>query len=280
MPEVLCPSTPKLARPVMRYHGGKWKLAPWILSHFPPHSRYVEPYGGSASVLMRKLPSIQEVYNDLDEDIVNVFRVLRDPTSANRLQGLLELTPFARAEYELSYIASDDPIESARRTLIRAYMGFGSAAVSSQYKSGFRNKRANSLPSIEWSRYPASIPAFVNRLRSVIVECKPALSLLRIYDGVGTLFYVDPPYSSGTRSSHGDCYRYEMTDADHENLAEVLRSLSGMVVLSGYSSPLYERLYSDWMMKTRLTKSSANSDRQECLWLSPNVQKSLFFESN
>lgn len=263
-------------RPVLRYHGGKWKLAPWIIGHFPPHYTYVEPYGGGASVLLRKPPSAQEVYNDLDEEIVNVFRVLREPSAAARLKSLLELTPFARAEYDLSYVASEDAVERARRTLVRAYMGFGSASVSSQYKSGFRCKRADSsLPSSEWSRYPDSIAAFVRRLRAVTVECKPALSVLRRYDTTSTLFYVDPPYSRGSRTSHGDCYRYEMSDADHEQLAEVLRSLSGMVVLSGYITPLYERLYADWTMMARKTKSAANSARQECLWLSPNVRNSL-----
>lgn len=266
----------EITRPVLRYHGGKWKLAPWIIGHFPPHHAYVEPYGGGASVLLRKSPSAQEVYNDLDEEVVNVFRVLRDPPGAARLKKILELTPFARVEYDLSYSASDDPVEQARRTLVRAYMGFGSASVSSQYKSGFRCKRAgSSLPSFEWSRYPDSITAFVSRLRAVTVECKPALSVLRRYDNDETLFYVDPPYPRGSRTSHGDCYRYEMTDADHEQLAEVLRSLSGMVVLSGYTSPLYERLYGDWTMAVRMTKSSGNSDRRECLWLSPNVQKTL-----
>ncbi len=263
-------------RPVLRYHGGKWKLAPWIIGHFPPHHTYVEPYGGGASVLLRKPPSAQEVYNDLDEEIVNVFRVLRETGSAARLKSLLELTPFARAEYDLSYAASDDPVERARRTVVRAYMGFGSAAVSSQYKSGFRGKRADSsLPSSEWSRYPDSIAAFVRRLRAVTVECRPALDILRAYDTTSTLFYVDPPYSRRSRTSHGDCYRYEMSDADHEELAEVLRGLPSMIVLSGYATPLYERLYADWTMMTRVTKSAANSARRECLWLSPNIKKAL-----
>lgn len=263
-------------RPVLRYHGGKWKLAPWIIGHFPPHHAYVEPYGGSASVLLRKPPSAQEVYNDLDGEIVNVFRVLREPGSATRLKSLLELTPFARAEYDLSYATSDDPVEQARRTIIRSYMGFGSAAVSSQYKSGFRSKRTNSsLPSSEWSRYTDSIAAFVRRLRAVTVECRPAFEILRRYDNAGTLFYVDPPYSRGSRTSHGDCYRYEMTDDEHEELSEVLRSLSGMTVLSGYATPLYERLYADWTMMTRITRSAANSVRRECLWLSPNVRTAL-----
>src|SRR3990167_11343170 len=103
-------------RPVMRYHGGKWRLAPWVIEHFPEHRVYTEAFGGGASVLMRKPRSYAEVYNDLDGEIVNVFRVLRDPSQARELERLLRLTPFARSEFETSYITDGDPLEQARRT--------------------------------------------------------------------------------------------------------------------------------------------------------------------
>jgi len=109
-------------RPVLRYHGGKWRLASWIISHFPPHRVYVEPFGGAASVLLRKPRSYAEVYNDMDGEIVNVFRVLRDPARARELERVLRLTPFAREEFELSYIRDEDPIEQARRTIVRAFI--------------------------------------------------------------------------------------------------------------------------------------------------------------
>src|SRR3954466_7106373 len=97
-------------RPVLRWHGGKWKLAPWIISHFPPHRIYVEPFGGAASVLLRKTPAFSEIYNDLDGEAVNLFQVLRRPADAGRLIELLELTPFARAEFEDSYAECEDPV--------------------------------------------------------------------------------------------------------------------------------------------------------------------------
>ena len=85
--------------PEKRYHGGKWRLAPWIIEHFPPHRVYVEPFGGAASVLLRKPRSYAEVYNDRWSDVVNVFRVLRDPVRAAALKRLIALTPFARDEF-------------------------------------------------------------------------------------------------------------------------------------------------------------------------------------
>lgn len=120
-------------RPVLRYHGGKWRLAPWICAHFPAHRLYVEPFGGAASVLLRKPRSYGEIYNDLDGEIVNVFRVLRD--NGHALRAALELTPFAREEFAESYMPHSDPIEQARRTIVRSFQGFGSAAVCGE---GFR----------------------------------------------------------------------------------------------------------------------------------------------
>src|SRR5262245_58814798 len=108
-------------RPVLRYHGGKWRLAPWIIEHFPEHRIYVEPYGGGASVLLRKSRAFAEVYNDLDGDVVNVFRVLRDRASAAALIRAIELTPWARDEFRLSYRPASDPVERARRTIARAF---------------------------------------------------------------------------------------------------------------------------------------------------------------
>jgi DNA adenine methylase len=127
-----------MIRPVLRYHGGKWMLAPWILEHFPPHRIYTEAFGGAGSVLMRKpRAKLVEVYNDLDGEIVNLFRLLRDPETAGALKRLLTATPFARVEFEESYRAHQDALEQARRTVVRSFMGFGSDSASGT-KTGFR----------------------------------------------------------------------------------------------------------------------------------------------
>lgn len=266
-------------RPVLRYHGGKWMLAPWIISHFPAHRVYVEPFGGAASVLMRKPRSYAEVYNDLDGEVVNLFRVLRDPAQAAELERLVRLTPFARAEFVLSYEPSDDPMEQARRTIVRAFLGFGSDAASGA-QTGFRSNSFGSNRSAprDWMAYPDQVPVFAERLAGVQVECKPAVELVQEHDGPDTLFYVDPPYVEVTRSQtttgEGKGYRHEMADDDHRELAEVLHGVDGMVVLSGYPCDLYDReLYPDWHRVERKALADGARERTEVLWLNDRATK-------
>lgn len=264
-----------VTRPIVRYHGGKFLLANWIISHFPPHRVYVEPFGGGGSVLLRKPRSYAEVYNDLDGEIVNVFRVVRD--CGDELRRALELMPFAREEFVLSYEPSDDPMEQARRTIARSFMGFGSAAVCGEV-SGFRanSNRSGTTPAHDWRNYPDSLPAAIDRLRGVVIECRDAVEVIGQHDGPDTLHYVDPPYHHDTRA-RGDkksfkSYKHEMTDDQHRELATVLKNLQGMVVLSGYRCPLYDELYAGWPRQDRAAHADGARDRVESLWLSPNVQ--------
>lgn len=262
-------------RPVVRYHGGKWKLADWIISQFPRHRVYVEPFGGGGSVLLKKPRSYAEVYNDLDGEIVNVFRVLRD--RGEELRRALELTPFSREEFKESYTKHDDPLERARRTVLRGFQGFGSAAACGQV-SGFRanSNRSGTTPAHDWRNYPNHIPALVERLRGVVIESRDAVEVIKHQDGPDTLHYVDPPYVHSTRSVGVDkrkAYRHEMTDAQHRALAEVLRGTKGAVVLSGYRCDLYDELYGDWQRVDRAAMADGARKRIECLWLSPNVQR-------
>lgn len=259
-------------RPVLRYHGGKFRLAPWIIGHLPPHKVYVEPYGGAASVLLRK-PRVQtEIYNDLDGHVVNVFRVLQDQSSAKELCRLLTLTPFSRAEFERSYEPCSDPVEQARRYIVRSFFGFGSKSCLTLTRNGFRAYRhGDNSPAVDWSRYPEHIAAFTERLRGVVIEQRPALQIIDAFDRPGTLFYVDPPYVASTRTLHLGQYRFEMTDAEHEELATRLHACKGMVVISGYDSYLYRSLYPDWSRIARKACADMASERTEFLWLSPNT---------
>ena len=128
----------KIKSPLMRYHGAKFRLAPWVMQFFPQHTRYVEPFGGAAGVLLQKPRVYAEVYNDLDSDIANVFLVLQSPEASQRLIDLITVTPYARSEFDRAYEETNDPIEQARRTLIRAQMGFGSAGATKGC-TGFRS---------------------------------------------------------------------------------------------------------------------------------------------
>lgn len=268
----------KITRPVLRYPGGKFRIAKWIISYFPQHKFYVEPYCGAASVLMHKPRTQGEIINDLDGDVVNVFRVLRDPLQATELERLVRLTPFAYEEYKHNYEQSEEPIERARRTIFRSFASIGSDGISRK-NSGFRalkNNESTVTAALEWSRWPDAIPAFVNRLKCVLIEQRPALHLLKLYDRTETLFYVDPPYLISSRSTQSVRYFNEMTDQDHIELATVLRQVKGMVVLSGYASALYDELYADWQLIKGSAVAQNGKRRVECLWLSPNIKTTLF----
>lgn len=264
-----------VTRPVMRYHGGKWRLAPWITKFFPAHRVYTETYGGGASILLRKQRAHTEVYNDLDGEVVNVFRVLQDPIHACELIRLTYFTPYARVEYEDSYRPDDDPVEQARRTIVRSFMGYGAVATTSNsgFRSGSRSSGASTARG--WARLPAALEAVIERLRGVTIENRPATDILAQYDAKDALHYIDPPYVLSTRNTHGggNCvYRHEMTDDEHRQLAALVHQLRGMVVLSGYASPLYdEELYADWQRFTKATRADSGAKRTEVLWVSPNA---------
>lgn len=280
------------SRPVLRYHGGKWRKAPWIISHFPPHRVYVEAFGGAGSVLLRKArASFVEVYNDLDGEIVNLFRVLRQPADADRLREVLTLTPYSRAEFATSYEPHHDPIEQARRTVVRSFMGFGSDSASGA-QTGFRanGNRQNNHPARDWTNYPAALVPLIDRLRGVVIENRHGPDCIAQHDEPRTLVYADPPYLPETRSRNvrrtGKGYRHEMTEADHRALADCLHAATGMVVVSGYASNLYDReLYREWDRREAPAFADGGLVRTEVLWLNPacsdalNRQGQLFAET-
>lgn len=266
-----------VTRPALRYHGGKFRLAPWILQFLPPHRVYVEPFGGGASVLLRKDRSHAEVYNDLDGEVVNLFQVVRD--NGEELVRRVELTPFAREEFTQAYQDCDDPLERARRTLIRSYMGFGSAGASGQ-STGFRanSNRPNKTPAHDWAGFPCALASIVDRFRGVVIENRDAMKCMLHHDQETTLHYVDPPYVHSTRNlrTRAPAYRHEMSDQDHRQLAESLRNLRGMVVLSGYPCEMYDQeLFPDWERHECRALADGAKERTEVLWLNPACSAAL-----
>jgi DNA adenine methylase len=264
-------------RPALRYLGGKWRLAPRIISHFPAHRVYVEPFGGGGSVLLRKPPADTEIYNDLDGDLVNLFRVLRDEASAARLCALVDLTPFARAEFDAAYEPCEEPVERARRLVVRAFMGHGNIASRIDRTTGFRGKGSHgaNAPERAWCGYPAALAQVARRIKRVRLENIDAGEVIASDDGPGTLFYVDPPYVHSTRSEKREklspsCgYRFEMSDAQHLALIEQLRAARGMVVLSGYPHPLYDQRLGDWRRIEMAAHADGARERTEVLWINP-----------
>lgn len=268
-------------RPALRYHGSKWKLAPWIIAHFPTHRIYVEPFGGGAAVLLRKERAYSEVYNDLDQDLVSYFRILRNPDQAKRFAEAIHLTPFARDEFEAAYQPTDDDFERARRMVVRSFMGFGSDGTNPQVKTGFRanSNRSGTTPAGDWRNLPGGLTAIAERLRGVTIENRSAVDVMTQHDGSNVLHYVDPPYLPETRSSHcyrrGHGYRHELTPEEHHVLLAVLQDLDGMVVLSGYASELYDETLSDWQVVDKATYADGARPRTERLWLNPACAAAL-----
>lgn len=273
----------EVTRPVLRYHGGKFRLAPWILGFFPRHATYVEPFGGAASVLMQKPRVGAECYNDLDGEIVRIFRILRDPVQALELQRRVALTPFARDEFDWSYEPAVDDLDAAHKLIVRSFMGHGSDSATRGCRTGFRSKLTDGrvLPAYEWATWSDTIPAFTRRLAGVLIENRDGLDVIQRMDHVDTLYFVDPPYVHSTRSAlagrsaktHG--YRHEMTDECHRRLAGVLHAVKGMVVLTGYPSELYDELFADWERFERRAMADSAKARTEVAWLNPACSRAL-----
>lgn len=266
-----------IKHPAIRYHGGKFRLASWIISHFPPHRCYVEPFGGAASVLLKKERSDAEVYNDLDDEVVNLFRVLRDPEQSDKLIQSCALTPYSRTEFNGSYEPTDDPVERGRRLIVRATMGFGSAGAT-MGRTGFRldTKRNSATAQKIWSRAPDNLIAVANRFTSVLVEHRDAVTCMQDHDTESTLHFVDPPYLHDTRVMANTYYRHEMDNEQHVQLLEAVNKLQGMVIICGYDSALYNSMLTGWHKETRTTAANGKSgsvQRTECLWINPNCQK-------
>jgi DNA adenine methylase len=271
--------------PVLRYHGGKFRLAQWIMTFFPAHTCYVEPFGGAAGVLLQKPRAYAEVYNDLDRAVANFFRVLRDPDTRARLIESLVLTPYARTEFELAWESTDDAIEDARRMAIRAQMGFGSAGATKGH-TGFRidTKREYGAAQGLWVEYPEAIAAAGARLSGVLIENRPAIDVMKQHDAPTTLHFVDPPYLHSTRvlqSKGQGCYRHEMNDAEHAELLDALLELEGFVVVSGYPSALYNDRLSGWEQcetKARISAGRGTALRTEVVWINPACSAALELE--
>lgn len=269
-----------VTRPALRYHGGKFRLARWLLQFFPAHGCYVEPFGGAAGVLLQKPRVYAEVYNDLDGDVVNFFRVVRDPTMRADLIEACRLTPYAREEFEQSYESTDDPLERARRTCIRAAMGFGSAGAT-KATTGFRTdtRRKYGTAQHNWADYPGALGAIGERFAGVLIENRPALQVIQDHDGPDTLHFVDPPYVHDTRHMRNKGgYRHEMTDAEHVELLQALSRVTGMVVLCGYRSELYDAHLADWQRfetEARISGGRGTSIRTEVVWLNEACRDAL-----
>lgn len=250
---------------IAKYPGSKWSLASWIISFFPEHHSYLEPFFGTGAVLFNKPRSNIETVNDLDGNVVNLFECMRsDP---EKLARSIYLTPYAREVYEKAFRENpDDPAEKALNFYIRLNMGRGSR--TNGEKVGWKNDvqgRERSYASQDWCNLPEKIVQAAERLRGVQIENRPAAELIPRFNFENVLIYCDPPYMPDTR--HGKQYRHEMDARDHEELLSLLLEHKGPVILSGYGTDLYETMLTGWNRYEHTAYSQVCSKKREVVWM-------------
>ncbi|MGH2503443.1 MAG: DNA adenine methylase [Ktedonobacterales bacterium] len=264
--------TPSVSGPVLKYRGSKWRLAPWILRHFPAPSTfttYIEPYFGSGAVFFAKSPSKHEILNDLSGEVVNLFRVLREHGQA--LAALIQMTPWARAEYDASfdacYTACDEHLEAARRFLVRCWQA---QHLDFTRRTAWRHcgRDTHSSTTALWQKLPTRLLEAVARLQQAEIECLPALEVIARHQHAHVLLYVDPPYVLATRGRRR-LYEHELSDAEHEALLAALNAHPGPVILSGYAHPLYDERLAHWTRDEAPAVAEGGGRRTEVLWVKP-----------
>jgi DNA adenine methylase len=228
--------------PALRYFGGKWRLAKWIISHFPSHVTYVEPFGGAASVLLLKSPAWISVYNDKSSLLVNFFRMLRE--RPDDLIKAISLTPYSRSEYKLSQELSEDPLENARRFYIWCWQGFGRGGAKESGGWRFEKSHSRGQTTIDDWLHEHDLYLVAGLFRAVQIEHDDAFRVIPRYDTPETLFFIDPPYVHDSRGKRWgmSAYLHEMSDDEHTRLADILHHVQGKVLLSGYACELRHTL--------------------------------------
>ncbi len=264
---------------LLKYHGGKWKIAPWIVRLMPAHKCYVEPFGGSAAVLLHKQSAMTEVYNDLNGDVVNVFRTVRD--NINELSKLIALTPYSREELVNAYEPTEDNVEAARRFLVRSQMAISTTSLNE--KTGFRahiNSKDYASQPYTWACLPETILKVRRRFERVIIENTHYLSLFDRYDLPKTLWFLDPPYPKDVRTSASNRrgYQFDFTVEDHLELLERCKQLQGPVMLATYKNYLYDEQLEGWhQVSTKGFTDSRNKSKSiETLYLNYEPPQLLF----
>lgn len=255
------------------WYGGKFSHLDFILPNIPSDAHhFCDVFGGSAAILINRLPAPVETYNDIDTELVNFFKTLRD--DGPELMRAIGLTPFSREE--LIRACECEPglseRERARRFFVRARQtrtGLAQRSSEGRWAHCVLTSRAGMAGAV--SRWLGSVDGLAEitlRLQRVQIENAPALDVIRRYDTPDTLFYLDPPY---VHSSRGDtsAYENEMSDYQHIELAEVLSDIRGRAVLSGYRTTLYDRIYKDWRRVDAPARiaNSVRQPRQESLWI-------------
>lgn len=258
-------------RAVLKYPGSKWNIASQLVEMIPEHHSYVEPFFGSGAVLFSKMPSAIETINDLDAEVINLFRCIQN--DSEKLARLVMTTPFSREKYEDTYkldvwelMMPNEPYHKALRFLIQCWQGHGFRTNGS--KVGWKNDvigRERAYALWNWYRLPKWIIDIAERFRKVQIENRPAVDVINRFNYENVFMYLDPPYVLKTRT--GRQYMHEMSDLDHEELLRVIVNSKAKIMISGYESELYEEYLRKWHKTTFNSCAEHGKKRIEIVWM-------------
>lgn len=249
---------------LLKYPGAKNRLAPWIVSHIPQHKVYCEPFLGSGAVFLNKERAYNEILNDIDDDIYNFFKIVRE--QSEEFSRLIDATPYSRIEYSNAF--NDEPIsklEKARRFAVKCWQGFG---CGNTYKTGYRRGIGDTSPNPAkaWAKLPEAIQFAAERLKNAQIEQVDALKLIRDMHGESTFIYIDPPYMKETRKKKNQ-YNHEMTDEQHVKLLQIVKESDCKIMISAYENELYNNTLVDWRKEHKSTTAECSRRRVETLYM-------------
>ena len=248
---------------ILKYPGAKWRISKWIIENIPEHHSYVEPFFGSGAVFFNKQPSNIETINDLDDEVVNFFEVVRE--SPEELAYKIHMTPYARSVYEESYQKGGSKLDRAWRFCIKLNMSHGYRC---NKKTGWKNDvqgRERAYAVQVWNKTPEIVIQAAERLRCVQIENRPALDIIKRFDNPKCIIYCDPPYLLETRK--GKQYDNEMSNKEHEELLHMLIKSKSKIILSGYDSAMYNDALKEWRREEKSNMTQSLRIRQEVIWM-------------
>jgi len=259
-------------RPIFKCHGGKYYLADYIIGHFPKNYtelKYIEGCGGAASVLLNKKKSIHEIYNDADTTVAGIVQELAAEDSGDFIEEIRQISYDEETFNWAKKVSEDNSPDQSLAELVRRRFSRGGLRQAFAWSNRLRGGQPGDVNA--WETYKEQIPKIAERLRGVEVYALPIIELISMFDSEDVLWYIDPPYLPSSRQAT-KTYTVEMTEEDHVELALLLNAAKGKVVLSGYQSSLYTKLYKNWNMSCRPMKNHAGQGekkqtRIECVWI-------------